>query len=169
MLEQVMIILKQKKYWMYGALYFGVFLTIYLVLDSLNGGYPKMIEDYGTWLVILNVSMNFFMSLVSAYMMNLSSAYVSLSGKEGKGSFLTSFAVLFGMLTYGCTTCVIAFFATIGITFSVLALPLAGFPYKILAFLLLIAGYFWLRYEIKRGRCKIQVKPSLPTQNNSTE
>jgi len=155
MLELVYQNMKQKKYLIYGLIYFAIFLAIYFVLDSLNGGYPKLIEDFGLWLVLLNLFMNLIMSAISAYMMILSSAYVQLSGKEGKGSFFTSFAVLFGMLTYGCTTCVIAFFATIGITFAVLALPLAGFPYKIMALVLVILGYIWLRYEIKRGRCKV--------------
>lgn len=157
MLELVYQNMKQKKYLLYGILYFIIFLSIYFVLDTLNGGYPKMVEDFGLWLVVLNLVINFIMSAISAYMMILSSAYVQLSGKEGKGSFLTSFAVLFGMLTYGCTTCVITFFAVIGITFGVIALPLAGFPYKIMALVLIILGYVWLRYEIKRGRCKVQL------------
>lgn len=157
MLELVYQNMKQKKYLLYGILYFIIFLSIYFVLDTLNGGYPKMVEDFGLWLVVLNLVINFIMSAISAYMMILSSAYVQLSGKEGKGSFLTSFAVLFGMLTYGCTTCVITFFAVVGITFGVIALPLAGFPYKIMALVLIILGYVWLRYEIKRGRCKVQL------------
>lgn len=157
MLELVYQNMKQKKYLLYGILYFIIFLSIYFVLDTLNGGYPKMVEDFGLWLVVLNLVINFIMSAISAYMMILSSAYVQLSGKEGKGSFLTSFAVLFGMLTYGCTTCVITFFAVVGITFGVIALPLAGFPYKIMALVLIILGYVWLRYEIKRGRCKVQI------------
>ncbi|MDP2426456.1 MAG: hypothetical protein U1C51_09575 [Candidatus Izemoplasmatales bacterium] len=158
MLDTVLSMTKQKKFRIFFLVYFVSFVVIYLVLDSLNGGYPKLIADFGWWLVALNLFMNVFMSAMSAYMMNLSSAYVELSGKEGKGSFATSFAVLFGMLTYGCTTCVIAFFATIGIAFSVLVLPLAGFPYKIIAFILLIGGYFWLTSEIKKGKCKI-IKP----------
>lgn len=131
-----------------------VYGLLYTVLDILNGGYPKMATEFGIWLVVLNITMNIVMSLVSAAMMNFSSAYVKLSGKEGKGTFLSSAAVLFGMLTYGCTSCVIAFFATIGITFSVMILPLAGLPYKILAFALLFAGALWLISEIKRARCR---------------
>lgn len=136
-----------------------VYGALYTVLDTLNGGYAKMASQFGVWLVVLNIALNVVMSLVSAAMMNFSSAYVKLSGKEGKGTFLSSAAVLFGMLTYGCTSCVIAFFAAIGITFSVMILPLAGLPYKILAFALLFAGVFWLIAEIKRARCRL-AKPS---------
>jgi len=82
---------------------------------------------------------------------------VKLTGKEGKGTFMSGFAFIFGMLTWGCTPCVIAFFATIGITFAVVALPLAGLPYKFIALALLIVGFIWLRYEANHPRCKIKL------------
>ncbi len=162
MLNTVLSMQKEKKYLIYGLSFFSVYLVLYTVLDTLNGGYEEMQANFGVWLVVLNIFLNVFMSAVSAVMMNLSTAFVKLSGKEGKGSFFSSFAVLFGMLTYGCTSCVIAFFATIGVTFSVIALPLAGFPYKVLALLLLLVGGVWLIAEIKRGRCKIK-----PLETNS--
>jgi magnesium-transporting ATPase (P-type) len=143
-----------------------VYGVLYTVLDTLNGGYADMAAEYGVWLVALNIAMNVVMSVASAAMMNWSSAYVKLSGKEGKGTFLSSAAVLFGMLTYGCTSCVIAFFAAIGITFSVMILPLAGLPYKALAFLLLIVGAVWLIAEIKRARCRIPKAAPSETKSN---
>jgi hypothetical protein len=158
MFEQVWALQKNKKNIIYGVLFFAVFLTVYTVLDSLNGGYRFMAESEGVWLVVLNIVVNVLMSSLSALMMNLSSAFVKFSGKEGKGSFMTSFAVFFGILTYGCTACVIAFFATIGITFSVMLLPLAGFPYKIMALVLLVIGFIWLRHEINTNQCKVKLK-----------
>ena len=164
MLSTVLQMQKDKKYLIYGLSFFAVYLVLYTVLDTLNGGYQLMQENFGLWLVVLNIFMNVIMSALSAVMMNLSTAFVKLSGKEGKGSFFSSFAVLFGMLTYGCTSCVIAFFAVIGVTFSVIALPLAGFPYKVLALLLLVVGAVWLIAEIKRGKCKI--KPNADPSSN---
>jgi hypothetical protein len=146
---------KERKYILLFLLYSAVFLFIYFILDSLNGGYSKMIEDYGLYLVIINIVINIGMSLFSAHMFNLSSAMVDLTKKEGKGTFMTMFSVLFGILTYGCTSCVIAFFAVIGITFSVAVLPLAGLPYKLASVLLLMLGYLWLRREIKHTQCKL--------------
>lgn len=159
MWNEVLTMQKNKKMVLSFVAFTAIYGVLYTVLDTLNGGYAKMAVDFGVWLVVLNLAMNVVMSLVSAAMMNFSTAYVKLSGKEGKGTFLSSAAVLFGMLTYGCTSCVIAFFAAIGITFSVMILPLAGLPYKILAFALLFAGVFWLIAEIKRARCKLP-KPS---------
>lgn len=147
---------KQKKYILSGFLFFAVFITIYYLLDYLNGGYQEMISDYGLILVIVNIVLNVTMAIISSTMMNFSSAFLSLSGKEGKGTFFWNIAVFFGMLTYGCTSCVISFFATIGITLSVAVLPLAGLPYKLISFLILIIGFVWLVFEIKKGKCKIK-------------
>jgi uncharacterized membrane protein YccF (DUF307 family) len=82
--------------------------------------------------------------------MNLSTAMVELKGKEGKSSNFGFLSVLFGFLTYGCTSCVIAFFASVGIAFSVIILPLAGLPYKLISLLLILIGLFWMSKEIEK-------------------
>lgn len=126
------------------------------MLDFLNIGYSEMISDYGFYLVIINVVVNLMMATLSAFMWNVSSGLVELTGKEGKGSFASGFAYIFGLLTYGCTPCVIALFSTIGLTFSVAVLPLAGLPYKFIAFGLLILGLLWLIYESNHIKCKVK-------------
>jgi len=156
MLKDVLNLQTQKKYIISAVMFFAVFSVIYFLLDRLNGGYLKMQENYGIFLVIVNIFLNILMASISALMMNLSTAYMHLSGKEGKGTFFGNIAVFFGMLTYGCTSCVIAFFAAIGITLSVAVLPLAGLPYKIIALILLLVGFTWLLLEIKRGKCKVK-------------
>lgn len=155
MLDEVLKMQKQKKYIIQGIIFFGFFMGLYFLLDELNGGYSSMKQEYGLFLVFINVLLNIIMSFISATMMNLSTALVKFTGKEGKGTFLSSFAVLFGMVTYGCTPCVVALFATVGITLSVAVLPFAGLPYKLLSLLLIVAGFFWLIHEIKNVKCKI--------------
>ena len=167
MLNTVLGMQKQKKYILSGIAFFSIFMVIYYMLDRLNGGYAQMTADYGIYLVIVNITLNLIMALTSATMMNFSTAFLSLSGKEGKGTFFGNIAVFFGMLTYGCTSCVIAFFAAIGITLSVAVLPLAGLPYKLIAFFILMVGFVWLVLEIKRGKCK--VKKGSQETNNSIE
>lgn len=147
---------KEKKYIIQGSIVFIVFMVLYTLLDFLNIGYDGMLEEYGVLLVIGNILLNITMAFISAFMWNVSTGLVKLTGKEGKGSFVSSFAVIFGMLTYGCTPCVIAFFSTIGITFAVAVLPLAGLPYKLLALVLLIIGFFWLKYEANHVKCKVK-------------
>lgn len=158
MLELALKLQRTKKYVIQGIIFFLLFVLIYTVVDRLNMTYTEMIAEYGLYLVIVNITLNVIMSLMSAALMNLSTAMVELKGKEGKASTFGTISVLFGILTYGCTSCVIAFFASLGIAFSVIALPLAGLPYKLVSLLLLVIGLVWITKEIEHGKCK--VKPS---------
>lgn len=156
MFQTILLMQKEKKYIIQGIIVLVLFLGIYTLLDYLNIGYKAMLDEYGLLLVVGNILLNIIMAFITAFMWNISTAMVKLTGKEGKGTFVSGFAVLFGMLTYGCTPCVIAFFSTIGITFAVAALPLAGLPYKLIALVLLIVGFFWLKYESNHVKCKIK-------------
>lgn len=157
MFNEALALQKTKKFIIQGSLFFGIFLMIYVVVDYLNMSYTEMIETYGLFLVIINILINITMSLLSALLMNLSTAMVQLKGKEGKAQSFGFFSVLFGILTYGCTSCVIAFFASIGIAFSVVALPLAGLPYKLISLVLISIGLIWIRRELN-SPCKINTK-----------
>lgn len=165
MFNTILAMQKERKYIIQGSIFFILFLGLYSLLDYLNGGYQEMAENYGWYLVVMNIFLNFLMSSISAFMMNVSTGLLKLTGKEGKGTFLSSVSVFFGMLTYGCTPCVISFFATIGITFSVAVLPLAGFPYKLISLALLGLGFIWLRYETNHVKCKV----NLPETKETTE
>ncbi len=149
---------KEKRYIIQGLIVFVLFGALYFTLDHLNMTYREMVLDYGVYLVILNIFLNIVMSALSAFMWNVSTALMKLTGKEGKGTFLSGLAYIFGILTYGCTPCVIAFFATIGITFSVAILPLAGLPYKFVSLLLLLLGFVWLVYESNHVKCKVKIE-----------
>ncbi len=156
MFKTILSMQNQKKYIVQAIIVFTLFLTLYFLLDSLNLSYVEMIDNYGIYLVVINIILNILMAMISAFMWNVSSALVKLTGREGKGSFLSGVAYIFGLLTYGCTPCVIALFSTIGLTFSVAVLPLAGLPYKFIAFGLLILGLIWLIYETNHVKCKIK-------------
>lgn len=157
---------RQKRFIIQGIVTFIVFLFLYTIIDGFNMSYLKMQEVYGQGLVVGNIALNVLMSLIASVMLNLSSALVRLSGKEGKGTLMSAFSVLFGMATYGCTPCVIAFFGAIGITFSVAVLPLAGLPYKLISLILLLLGGTWLLWEINRAKCKIPQPASEPEATN---
>jgi hypothetical protein len=156
MFKTILSMQKEKKFIIRGLIVFTLFMVLYTMLDFLNIGYSEMISDYGFYLVVINVVVNLMMATLSAFMWNVSSGLVELTGKEGKGSFASGFAYIFGLLTYGCTPCVIALFSTIGLTFSVAVLPLAGLPYKFIAFGLLILGLLWLIYESNHIKCKVK-------------
>ncbi len=157
MFHQALQLQKTPKYMTQGLILFVLFMVIYTVVDGLNMSYEAMAIEYSELLVVINVSINVFMSLGSASLMNLSTAKVILKGKEGKASNFGIISVLFGILTYGCTSCVIAFFASIGIAFSVTILPFAGLPYKLISVILIIIGLIWMYREIEHGVCEVNL------------
>jgi hypothetical protein len=142
------------------VLYFAFFMFIYTLVDSLNMSYEAMNLEFGFGLVITNIALNIIMALLSMVMLGLTSAQFDLSGKESNGSNLSIASVFFGILTYGCTPCVIAFFAAIGISFSVIALPFAGLPYKFISLAILLIGLIWVIRSIQKTTCPIPTKQS---------
>jgi len=157
MVKASLSMLKTKKYLIQFTLFFIAFATIYFIIDSLNMSYSEMMEQYSIYLVITNITLNIVMALLSSLLMHLSTSMVVLKGSEGKGSSLGFISVLFGILTYGCTPCVIAFFASVGIAFSVLTLPLAGLPYKFISLLLILIGITIIYYQLVKGKCKVNL------------
>ncbi|WP_025725439.1 hypothetical protein [Acholeplasma granularum] len=156
MIKKAFELQKTKKYIIQGSIFLTLFLVIYFLIDYLNMSYVEMSQTFGTYLVVINIVLNIVMALLSTLMMNLSTAMVEIKGRESKASSFGFLSILFGILTYGCTGCVIAFFSSIGIAFSVIALPLAGFPYKIISLALILIGLFFILREIKVGVCKIK-------------
>lgn len=137
----------------YFSLYFIAYSVIFLVIDHLNMPIRQFIDTYGIGFVIINTILSLTMAVLSAYLMSLSHWMFKVHGFNPKGENLSFVAILFGILTYGCTPCVIAFFASIGISFSVMVLPLAGMPYKIISLVLILIGIYWANKE----SCKVRV------------
>lgn len=135
--------------------YFLFFFGMYTLIDSFNMSYQDMALQYGDYLPIMNIMLNIIMALFSMAMMGLTSAQFDFSGRESQGSNMTFISVIFGILTYGCTPCVISFFSAIGIAFSVAVLPLAGLPYKLVSLVLVILGLLWVMRSIQRTTCKV--------------
>lgn len=156
MISEALKLLKTRKLLLQGFAFFAFFMVIYTMIDGFNLSYLAMQQHYGSYLVAVNILLNFTMAFLSALLLNLSTTMVSLKGMESKGSNLSFVSVLFGILTYGCTPCVIAFFASVGIAFSVIALPLAGLPYKLISLVLIVIGILWTIREIKFGQCKVK-------------
>jgi hypothetical protein len=158
MITQAVSLLKTKKMLLQGAGLFIVFMILYTMIDNLNLPLNQMALTYGFGLVILNIVTNLIMALGSVLMLNLSTAMAILKGKESTGSNLSYASILFGILTYGCTPCVIAFFASFGIAFSVIALPMAGYPYKLMSLVLIAVGIGSTLWEIEHSSCKIKAQ-----------
>lgn len=136
---------------------FILFNILYFNLDYLNMGYKVMAEKFGYWLVIINICLNVLMSFLSSGMFTLSDYVLKVKGIKTKGDNMSFISIIFGVLTYSCTPCVISFLALFGISFSVIALPFAGLPYKLISLLLIILGIFILLRELNRKSCKVNL------------
>ncbi len=133
---------------------FGTYILIFFTIDYLNMPYAKMIKEVGFLVVLINIIMNIVMSYLSLSIYQIHEGIIKKINKEVVGSNTSLYAVLFGMLTYGCTPCVISFFAAIGINFTIIALPWAGLPYKFISLLILIFG-LWFSKKQQMKHCKI--------------
>lgn len=150
--------LQTKKIQKDGILFFLFFLFIFTLVDSFNMSYSDMAQTYSKSLVVINIFLNIIMSLGTSFLMILSSVMLKIKAIEPKGTNMGIFSIFFAVLTYGCTPCVIALFANFGITFSVIALPFAGLPYKFITLGLILIGIVWSLYDINRGACKVKFK-----------
>ncbi len=146
---------KEKKYIISFLIYSSVFMFIYFMLDYLSGGYKPMIEDYGAYLVVINIILNILMSTISAMMFNLSTAQVKLTRRGEASGYMSFISVILGFFTYGCTSCMVTFLGVIGLSFTVFVLPLHNLPYKILGLGLLIIGFIVQAILIQKAKCKI--------------
>lgn len=140
------------KYKFFG--FFAFFVFVNVIIDNLNTSYGEMQSLYSLGLVITNIILNIVMAGISAYLMMISSLQFSIIGKESKSQNFSFVSIIFGILTYGCTPCVIAFFASFGVAFSVYALPLANLPYKIISLGILALGIWFTHRELHKT-CKI--------------
>ena len=151
-----------KKYLLIG---FAVFSILYFVLDSFNLSYSEMASQFSIWLVVLNILLNLVMAAISAFMLVLSDHVLKEKNIKTKGDNMGILSVIFGIFTYGCTPCVISFLAVFGISFSVIALPFAGLPYKLISLALLFLGVFILKKELERKSCKVSFRIKKEKEN----
>lgn len=160
MINYALLKLKERKYIIQGLIFFTIFLFLYLILDYLN---VRDLDDLPSNLWFSsNVLLNILMAFLSAILMNLSTVMVVLKSSGERSANLGFFSVLFGILTYGCTSCVVTFFAAIGISFSPTIFPfigvLNGMIYKFLSLGLILLGLSLVLYNINKGTCKVKIK-----------
>lgn len=151
--------LKRRKYIIQGIIFFAIFTGLYFILDYLN--VRELTETPSTFWFVSNVILNIIIGLSSALLMNLSTVMVELKASGERASNLGFLSVLFGILTYGCTSCVVIFFAAIGISFSPAIFPFIdvwyGMLYKFLSFGLVGLGIALVLHNIAKGKCRVKL------------
>lgn len=138
--------------------FFSFFFGLYVFLDfEGNTSYTVMIDDFGMFIVSIHIFINVLIAVLSSIMVLFSIINYKLTKVEPKGSNAIPFLTfVFGLLTFGCTGCVVAFFSAVGIAFSPIVLPSGNLIWKLTALLFVIIGFLWIMYSIEHTKCKIK-------------
>ncbi len=131
---------------------------IYTFLDVLaHGGVLDTITALGAPLLLMHQLLNAAMAALAALMLSLGRIRLHLTGKEPAGSTgIPFFSFFFGLLTFGCTPCVVAFFSAIGIAFTPIVFPHGNLLWKVILLLLIGAGFFLILRTLDRSVCRLK-------------
>lgn len=137
---------------------FSFFLALYVFLDfEGNGNYTNLINEFGTGIFIIHISINIIIAILTSIMISFSIINFRLYKFEPKGSnAIPLVTFIFGLLTFGCTSCIVAFLGAVGIAFSPVVLPNGNLLWKFVALLIVILGFIWIMYSIQHTKCKIR-------------
>jgi hypothetical protein len=148
-------LINEKKILLIGLFLFFSFIYVRIDLNAVKS-YESFIEVYGVLTFSIHIILNIIMSFLSAILVGVSYINYKMNNSEKDGSIMSVVSVLFGTVTYGCTACVYGFFAAIGITFTVVALPLSNLPYKLISLGIIIAGLYWTKYRVNTLTCEVK-------------
>jgi len=158
MLSLVILESKKRNYVILLIGLFVFFTGLYTFLDCEgNENYNVMYENFGGLVVATHIIINFMIASLSSTMVTFSIINYNLNKSEPVGSnAIPFFTFIFGILTFGCTSCVVAFLGAVGIAFSPIVLPAGNLLWKIVALLITIIGFMWIMYSIQNNKCKVK-------------
>ena len=162
MIKYAFLKLKERKYVIQSIIFMIIFTALYFILDYLNYREATIKPDL-LW-IIVNSVLNIIMATASTILMSLSTVMVELKSSGESISNLGFLSVIFGIFTYGCTSCVVIFLSAVGISFSPAIFPFIdvwyGILYKLLSLVLIALGLFLVLINIEKGTCKVKLKKS---------
>lgn len=152
--------LQYPKNWILLPILFIFFFGLYVFLDfEGNTNYRLMTERFGLTIVGIHIVINIIIAALSSIMVTFAIINQRLTKVDPKGSNAIPFLTfLFGLLTFGCTGCVVAFFTSVGIAFTPIILPAGNMLWKVLALVFVIVGFVYVMYTIEHTKCKVKLK-----------
>lgn len=137
---------------------FVFFLGLYIFLDfEGNLSYSNMIDNFGLGVTLLHIVMNIVIAVLSAIMVGYSIINYSFTKKDVTGSnAIPLLSFIFGILTFGCTSCVVAFLASVGIAFTPVILPNGNLLFKFIAMVFVGLGFLFIMYRLHNTTCEIK-------------
>lgn len=158
MLTMILQEAKQQKYILSIIAAFVFFIGLYTFLDfEGNTNYSVMIDTFGIGIVSIHIIVNVIIAALSSIMVVFSIINYNLNKAEPVGSnAIPFFTFIFGLLTFGCTGCVVAFLSAVGIAFTPIILPAGNMLWKLGALFFTIIGFIWIMYAIDHNKCKVK-------------
>ena len=137
---------------------FLFFTGLYIFLDfEGNTNYSVMIESFGLGITLIHVIVNVIIGFLSMIMVSYSIINYSFTKKDVPGSnAIPLISFIFGILTFGCTSCVVAFLASVGIAFTPVLLPNGNLLFKFGALLIVLLGFIWVLYKLEHTTCEVK-------------
>ncbi|MFH5880969.1 MAG: hypothetical protein ACNA7U_03400 [Candidatus Izemoplasmataceae bacterium] len=138
---------------------FLVVLTLYMMFDFLAfGSLNSMINELGVGLFIVHMLINLTMALLTSIMLSFTQIKLNLTKVEPKGSnTIPVVSFVFALFTFGCTPCVIAFLAAVGIAFTPIIFPYGNLLWKLLLLLFIGLSTIYILYSVHKGTCKAKI------------
>jgi hypothetical protein len=107
----------------------------------------KYERNFGLPYAVGMLGLDLMLAFASATMMHLSFVQIRQRRRAGSsvGSCAVGSSVIMGWFAFGCPTCPLPILNTLGTTFFAASLPLYGLEFKLLALVVVVASYLWLR------------------------
>lgn len=137
---------------------FIFFTGLYIFLDfEGNTNYFVMVDSFGLGVTLIHILVNIIIGFLSMIMVSYSIINYQFTKKDVPGSnAIPLISFIFGILTFGCTSCVVAFLASVGIAFTPVLLPNGNLLFKFAALLIVLLGFFWVLYKLEHTTCEVK-------------
>lgn len=147
---------KEKKNLILFASIFIFIYGLYFFLDWLaHGSFSALFEAMSPGLFTLHQVFNIVMAFMATLMISLSQIKLTLTSTEPLGATgIPFFSFIFGLLTFGCAPCVVAFLSAVGIAFTPIVFPMGNLLWKVILLTLMILGFIYILKSINKGVCK---------------
>ena len=138
---------------------FVIVFALYSFFDILAfGSIANMVDELGTSLTTLHIALNTTMALLTSFMVSMTQIKMNLTKSEPLGSTgIPAFSFVFGLLTFGCTPCVVSFLAAVGIAFTPIVFPNGNLLWKLILIALIAIGLVYILWRIEKSTCKVKV------------
>ncbi len=139
------------------VIFFIFLFSLYTFLDNVGfQNYEILGDAFGTNTVVATITLNFFISLVSAFTISLTLINFKLNNQLTSGSLFASIGNVFAVIFTGCATCGLSLLGSVGIGIALPVVTPGAVKFKFFALLIIILGLIVVVYIINTSVCSIK-------------